>query len=190
MNIVYIVLAIIAFFLIAGIGIFLFFTRIGRNLLTQIVFNKKYVICHVVNENTDFEEIWKVVPKKDSLTKVNKFDYDLNPRYALLRWKGRLHFRINDKDVIPQYVGRTDSNEEILIQVQEIRTALHNNAYDWLYAKKQNIALILCGVALFISLLVAVYAVYKIGQISPMIEWLYAHPPASESVVTTVTTGK
>lgn len=182
MNMIYLLLVVIITIIIASAGIFLFLTRPGKNIVTSILFNKKYVVCHLYNKNTSFEEIWRVVPSPDFMTKVSKFDYCLKPEYAIMRWKGRLHFRLNEADVIPEYPQRKDTKEEVLIQVSEVKTALHNNAYKIIYGKKADIALILCAIALFISIIVALYAVYTIGNISPMIEYLYAHPPGNTGV--------
>jgi len=177
MNTIYIFIAIIFAVLIASVGVFLTLTRRGKNLIKTMFFNRKYVVCHLQNKNTGFEEVWKVVPNPDFITTVGKFDYNLNPNYAIMSWKKRLHFKLNEADVIPEYPKRTDTNEEVLIQVSEIKTALHNNAYKIIYGKKMDIALIVCGIALFLSLIVAIYAIYTIGTISPLVEWLYAHPP-------------
>jgi hypothetical protein len=177
MNIIYVVFAIITTLIIAGTAVFLTLTRQGKNIVIEYMFRKKYVVCHLQNRNTGFEEIWKVIPSPDFMTKVSKYDYNLNPNYAIISWKNRLHFQLNEADVIPEYPKRHDTNEEVLIQVSEVKTALHNNAYKIIYGKKMDIAIILCGIALFISLIVAIYAVYTIGKITPMIDWLYAHPP-------------
>lgn len=182
MNTIYIFLAVIFTVIIASVGIFLFLTRPGKNIIQTILFNKKYVVCHKVNKQTGFEEVWRVVPNPDFITTVGKFDYNLNPRYAILSWKGRLHYRLNENDVIPEYPQRKDTNEEVLIQVSEVKTALHNNAYKIIYGKKADLALILCAIALFLSIIVALYATYTIGNISPMIEYLYAHPPGNGNV--------
>lgn len=183
MNILYILFAILMFIIIAGSGIFLFLTRPGKNLMNTVVFTKKYVVCHLRNDNTEFEEIHRVVPNSDYLTPVGGFDYNLNPAYRALSWKGRNHFILQKNDVIPRYLERQDTKEEILVQVQEVRTALHNKAYGFLYAQKQNLALILCAVALFISLLVALYAVIKIGQVTPILDWLMQHPPGATDTI-------
>lgn len=182
MNIIYIFLAIVITIIIASTGVFLFLTRPGKNIVTAFLFNKRYVICHLNNKNTGYEEIWKVVPKPDFMTTVGKYDYNLNPNYAILSWKKRLHFKLNEADVIPEYPARKDTKEEVLIQVSEVKTALHNNAYKIIYGKNKDIALILCAIALFISIIVALYAIYTIGTISPMIEYLYSHPPGNSNV--------
>jgi hypothetical protein len=153
------------------------FTRPGKNLLIKIFENKKYVICHVKRASTDFEDIWNIIPNPDYFTTVGKFDYNLNPQYAMMKWKGRLHFHIDEGDAIPKYINRKDTPQEILMQVQEIKTALHNKAYNFLYGKSPNIALIIACVACGIALLIAIYGIYEIQKIAPMITWLYEHPP-------------
>jgi len=185
-NPVLIISMIISIFVIVIGTLFLFFTRQGKNFLTVMAFNKKYVICHLRREATDFEDVWKVVPKPDYLTTVGKFDYDLNPRYAILKWGRRLHFILHENDAIPQYINREDNNNEILMQVKEIKTALHNKSYDFLYAKNKNIALILCAVGLVISIIVAIYCAYEIQKIAPLVQWLYDHPPATVPDVTVI----
>jgi ABC-type glycerol-3-phosphate transport system permease component len=172
MNIIMIII-IVLLFLFAGLAIaFLMFTRQGKNIVAGYFYNKKYVICHIKKEATDFEDIWKIVPKPDYLTKVGKFDYDLNPNYSILKWKGRLHYLLKEGDVIPQYITRKDTNEEILIQVQEVRTALHNTAYDFLYRKNQNLALLVAFAALALTMIVAVYAAYEISKVDSAIQSL------------------
>jgi len=177
MNTIYIFLAIIFAIIIASVGIFLTLTRQGKNFIKTILFNRKYVVCHLQNKNTGYEEVWKVVPPADCITNVGKHHYNLNPKYSILSWKKRLHFVLNEGDVIPEYLNRKGTNEEILIQVDETDTAINTRAYKIIYGKKMDIALIVCGVALFLSLIVAIYAIYTIGKISPLVEWLYAHPP-------------
>lgn len=167
--------------------VFIAFTRQGKNLRVKYLENKKYVICHIKRASTDFEDIWNIVPEPDYLTTVGKFDYNLNPQYAMMKWKGRLHFHLDEADVIPRYLKRTDSKEEILFQVQEVKTALHNKAYAFLYGKSPNIALIVACVGLGIALLVAVYGIYEIQKISPIINWLYDHQQQVANV--TIVTG-
>lgn len=134
-------------------------------------------------QSTDFIDIYKVVPEKDFLTHVANGQYNLNPAYAMMIWKGRLHFLLFENDSIPKYVNRTGSNEEIMFQTKEITTALENRAYDFLYQKNKNIALILAGVGLFISIMVAIYAAYEISQVAPILQWLYEHPPKELGVI-------
>ena len=169
MNLILVAVMVMMVLLVGLSGAFLMFTRQGKNIVITYIQNKKYVICHVKKASTGFIDEWKVVPKPDYITKVGSYDYDLNPRYAVLEWKKRLHFMINEGDVIPQYLSRTDSNEEILIQVQEVRTALHNTAYDFLYRKNQNLALLVAFAALFLVLIALVYAVYEIQKVDSLL---------------------
>jgi len=100
-----------------------------------------------------------------------------------MEWKKRLHFKLNEGDATPEYLTRTYTDvNEILTQVDEIDTAINTRAYKIIYGKKMDIALILCGIALFLSFIVAVYGIYTIGQVTPLIEWLYAHPPTNGNV--------
>lgn len=183
MNTIYIFLAIIIALLIAGVGIFLVLTRPGKNIVTTFLFNKRYVVCHLMNKQTGFEEVWRVVPPSDCITQVGKHNYNLNPKYALMSWKKRLHFKLNEADSTPEYIRRTYTDvNEILTQVDELDTAVNTRAYKIIYGKKMDLALILCGIALFIALIVAIYATYTIGNITPMIEYLYAHPPTTGNI--------
>lgn len=169
--------------LISGVMIvpilFFTFTRRGKNLRVKILSNAKYVVVHMYRDATDNETIYNVVPSADFYTMVGDFAYNLNPKYAIMRFQGRLHFRITVNDSIPQYFGRTESKEEVLQQTDEITNALHNRAYDFLYQKNKNLALIICSVALAISILTSLYAIYKFQQVTPFVEWLYAHPPSN-----------
>lgn len=176
--------------LIVGVVMFLAFTRVGKNLITRMFDGKKYVICHIKRASTDFEEIYNIVPKPDYYTTVGKYDYNLNPKYALMRWKGRLHFQLNEADAIPVYLNRTEDKAEVLQQVQEIKTALHNKAYNFLYGKAPNIALIIACVACAIAILVAIYGIYEIQKISPMITYLYEHPPQATNIIVPTVVGK
>ena len=170
MNIITLVIAIIIVLIMAIVVIFFAFTRQGKNIIVKLFQNKKYVVCHLKRDATDFVDIHNIVVRPDYLTKVGKFDYDLNPNYAILKFSGRLHFLLHEGDVVPQYIKRKDTNEEILIQVQEVRTALHNTAYDWLYRKKQNIALLIAFAALALTIIVAVYAAYEISKVNSLLE--------------------
>lgn len=159
--------------LVIGITLFVSFTRRGKNMLISATKSKKYVICHLRNPNTEFEEVYKIVPSKDYLTHVGTNGvYDLNPRYASMTWKGRLHFTLNQNDVIPMYPNRTSNTDEILIQVREVETALNNKAYDELFKKQSNTVLLLAGIALVISLSVGVYTLYELSQLKSMVAFL------------------
>lgn len=183
MDLILVVIVMFVLMLMTLPIIYLAFTRQGKNTVIKYLNNKKYVICHVKRQSTDFDEIWQVVPKPDHYTTVGKFDYDLNSQYAMMKWNGRLHFYLDEADAIPKYIGRKDSKEEILMQVQEIKTALHNKAYNFLYGKSPNIALIIACVACAIALLVAIYGIYEIQKISPMIDWLYQHPSQAGNII-------
>lgn len=172
MNMSVVIISMVLFFGTISCGMVLFFTRWGKNRIAELAFRKKYVICHLKNENTGFEEIWKVVPPTDKMTLIGKHYYNLDPKYAMMRWKGRLHFQINEKDVIPEYINRTDSKEEILIQVGETDTAINTRAYKIIYGKEKNIALILCAVAFLIAILIAVYAIYKINSFEATMQFV------------------
>jgi len=162
---------------------YLAFTRPGKNYVTKILQSKRYVVCHLHRAATDFDEVYLVVPKPDFYTTVGKFDYNLNPNYSILKWNARLHFYLNEADAIPRYLTRSDSNIEVLMQVQEIKTALHNKAYNFLYGKSPNIALIIACVGMAIAILVAVYSVYEYQKMAPIVEYVYTHQIAVESVI-------
>lgn len=175
---------------VVGIVFFLAFTRAGKNLTKRLLDSKKYVICHLKRPSTDFDEVHYIIPSPDYLTVVGKFDYNLNPQYAMMKWKGRLHFHLNEGDSIPDYLHRKDSKEEILCQVQEIKTALHNKSYSFFYGKSTNVAMIIAIVACAISILVAIYGIYEIQKISPLITWLYENPPQVANVIVPEVVGK
>jgi hypothetical protein len=160
------------------------FTRPGKNLITKLLQSKKYVVCHLHSASTDFDEVYLVIPNPDFFTKVGKFDYNLNPNYAIMKWKSRLHFYLNEADAIPRYLTRSDSNQEVLMQVQEIKTALHNKAYNFLYGKSPNIALIVACVGMAIAILLAVYGVYEYQKMAPIVDYVYAHQIAIDSTIT------
>lgn len=172
---------------VVGATMFLFLMRKGKNILADIIFNKKYVVCHLKNENTGFVEIWKVVPPTDKMTKVGNHYYNLNPNYALLSWKNRLHFQLNRGDVIPRYFERTNSKEEILIQVDEIDTAINTKAYKIIYGKEKNITLLICAAALLLALVTAIYAIYTIDKINATMTIIYAKAMIIEAAKNTGT---
>jgi hypothetical protein len=101
-----------------------------------------------------------------------------------MKWKSRLHFYLNEADAIPRYLTRSDSNQEVLMQVQEIKTALHNKAYNFLYGKSPNIALIVACVGMAIAILLAVYGVYEYQKMAPIVDYVYAHQIAIDSTIT------
>lgn len=150
-------------------------SRYGKNLFNIIFKNRKFVVCHLKLAATDFTDEWLVVPNKDNYTQVGKYHYDLNPKYSVLKHKGRLHFILDENNAIPNHLSK-DNVDDITFQVQELKTALENRASEFLFAKNKNIALILCAIGFVISLLIAIYAIYTIREISPIISWLYEHP--------------
>lgn len=172
MNIYIIIIYMLLFFGIVASGMVLFFTRWGKNRIAEMAFRKKYVVCHLKNENTGFEEIWKVVPPVDKMTLVGQHYYNLDAKYALMTWRGRLHFQLNEKDVVPEYLKRTGSTEEILIQVGETDTAINTRAYKIIYGKEKNIALILCATAFMIAILITIYAIYKINSFETTMQFV------------------
>jgi hypothetical protein len=147
-----------------------------------MLFNKKYVICHLRHASTEFVDVHLVVPSGDFITNVGKGVYNLNPAYAVISYGKRLHFVLNENDVVPAYFSRTNSNQEIIIQVKEVKTALENKAYELLYGKMKDIGFIIACLGLLIAIVVGVYAVYTIQNVSPMIEYLYTHPPAPDAI--------
>lgn len=169
--------------IIVSIAGFIFCTRQGKNFMISTFKKNKYVVCHLRRTSSDFEEIYLVVPTADFFTVVGKYTYNLNPAYAMMRWKGRLHFVLNENDAIPKYLSRFDTKEEILMQVAELKTALHNRAYDFLYVKNKNMALILAAIGLGISIFIALYAVYEIQKIEPIISYIASHPAQQSSSI-------
>ena len=170
MNMITMLIVFLMGFGVIASMLFLTMSRTGKNILTSIAFRKKYVVCHMKNENTGFTEIWKVVPPTDKLTSVGKHHYNLKPEYSIIEWKGRLHFQLSEGDVIPRYLSRTNTKEEILIQVDETDTAINTRAYKIIYGKQKDIALIIGGIALLIALLTAIYAIYSIDKFGSAIQ--------------------
>lgn len=157
-----IVVMIIFFITMIGSVLFLLFTRRGKNIVTKILFSKKYVTCNLINPATDFVDKWYIVPKADFYTKVGKYFYNLNPQYASKKLEGRLVFDLDLNDAIPLYQTRTNSNEEIIQQVIELRTALENNVKEFLFKKQSNLILIAVAVGWLITIIVLVFAIYTI----------------------------
>jgi hypothetical protein len=177
-----IIVAIITAIIFISTAGFLLLTRKGKNIVQEYCNNKKYVVCHVKGESTGYIEDWKVVPKPDYLTPVGPYDYDLHPRYAALSWKKRLHYNLNEGDVIPDYSSRKDTPGEILIQVQEVKTALHNKAYDFLYKKNNNIALIVAFAGWIVTIIVLIYLAYKLTAMTGTLDIIY-----QKSITETIT---
>ncbi|MDD5407070.1 MAG: hypothetical protein PHE73_09055 [Sulfurovaceae bacterium] len=169
MNPVTLLITILLLFGLIGVSLFMAFTRQGKNLYVQLFHRKKYVICHLKHLATDYMDVYRIVPEKDYLTPVSKGIYDLNPNYKLFEWKGRLHFLLEENDVVPKYIQRKDTTEEILIQVNEVRTALNSCAYDELFGKKKEIAIFIACVGLLISILVGVYTVYELQKLNDLL---------------------
>lgn len=175
MNAILMIVTMFMGFIVVASIMFLFMTRPGKNIIAEIAFRKKYVICHLKNEHTGFEEIYKVIPPTDRITLVGKHHYNLNPNYATISWKNRLHFVLNDGDVIPRYLDRVNTNEEIIQQVDETDTAINTRAYKIIYGKQKDIALILCAVALMVALLTAVYAIYSVDKMTTALQIVYSN---------------
>lgn len=172
--IITIIVAITTFIFMVLSVLFLVFTRKGKNLVTKVISSKKYVVCNLLNPNTDFVEEWLVVPRPDFYTKVSKYHYNLNPEYAKRKVNGRLVFDLDKNDAIPLYSKRTNSNEEIIQQVIELETAIDNNVKEFLYKRKDSIVLLIVGIGWLITILVVIFAIYSIQSNNAQIDSLKA----------------
>lgn len=172
--VIMIIAGITTFIFMVGSVLFLTLTRKGKNLVTKLVFRKKYVICNLLNPNTDFVDEWLVVPRPDFYTKVGKYHYNLNPNYSKRKDKGRLIFDLDRNDAIPLYIERTNSNEEIIQQVIELETAIDNNVKEFLYKRKDNIILLIVGIGWLLTIIALIFAIYSIQSNNAQIESLKA----------------
>lgn len=148
------------------------FRRKIKNTYTAIFDFKKFVVVHVRNPATKFMDTYNVVPNFEGLTSVGEFQYTLRPDNAIMEWKGRLHYLVDKDDTIPKSISERTS-KDVLVSVYQVRSALRSKAYDILYGEQKNIALLVCFIALMITIVIAIYALYTINNISPMVETIY-----------------
>lgn len=157
------------FFGVIGIivmAFYTFFPRQTKNLLVRITKRKRYVVCHMRYANTKFEDEFNVVPEADYLTRVGKLFYDLNPVYAIMFWKKRLHYILDENNVIPLHLSK-DTNEDVIFQAKEVQNAMNNNVTEYLFTKRKDILII----GLFIVAIVAVIAmIYSIVRMNELLE--------------------
>jgi len=168
MNMNITVIFLVAF---AAIGLFCYalFPRKTNNLLMKLIpaWEKRYVVCHIryVSGKT---EPWKVIPSKDGLTLVGKYHFDLAERYILMKYEGRPHYILDERDSIPiSLIERT--KEEIIFQSAEIQTALTNTVMEYLFSRKKDILIIGLFVVAILSVLGIMYAAYEISSMKEAI---------------------
>jgi len=145
---------------------YLFFPRQTKNLYIRVTKKKQFVVCHMRYANTKYEDEIVVVPESDFITKVKAFSYDLNPKYSIGFWKKRLHFVLDENNMVPLHFEK-DNNEEIMFQAMEVQNALNNNVTEYLFTKRKEILII----GLFIVAIVAVIAlIYSIVRMNELLE--------------------
>jgi len=143
-----------------------FFPRQTRNFWIRVTKRKRYVVCHLRYSNTEFEDSFNVVPESDGLTEVKKNSYNLNPKYAIMVWKNRLHYVLHEKNCIPFHFA-VDDKAEILFQAMEIQTALNNDVTEYLFTKRKELLIL----GLFIVAIVATIALcYSVIRMNELIE--------------------
>lgn len=148
---------------IFGIG-YTLFNRTTKNFLVKILKQKRYVVCHLRYANTQHIDIFNVVPESDFLTKVKSFSYLLDPKYAVLTWKKRLHFVLDENNSIPVHFEK-DKDEDILFQAMEIQTSLDNNVTEYLFTKRKEILIIGLFIVAVVSILASMYCIIQLGSI-------------------------
>jgi len=166
MNITVIIL--VAF---AAIGLFCYalFPRKTNNILMKYIpaWQKRYVVCHV-KYVSGITEAWKVVPSKDGLTKVGKYSFDLAERYMMMRYEGRPHYILDERDSIPLTL-KDRTNEDIIFQSAEIQTALTNTVMDYLFSGKKDILIYGLFIVAILAILGIMYAAYEISTMKEVI---------------------
>lgn len=166
--------AIVALFLtFVFVLVVLRFRRKIHNTYIAWLEHKKFVVVHVQNPATRFSDTFNVVPDFEKTTEVNGFRYCLRKDNAVIEWKGRLHFLVEKDNAIPKTISDRTVND-VALSVYQIRSALRSKAYDILYGEQKNIAFLIALAALVISLLVAIYAIYTLNHINPLVETIYA----------------
>lgn len=172
-------IVIMLFFLIIAAAIYIAYPRQTKNFVIATVKRKRFVVVHMNLAGTQFKEDYNVVPEKDKLTLIKKFGYDLNEKYATMMWKKRLHYIVDENNSIPKHFT-TDNNEEVLFQAKEIGNALRNDAYEKLFTKKQDLALILCAAFAVLLLVVVIYDAYVIVQANSLMTRLLEQTAQSQ----------
>ena len=145
-----------------------FFPRQTKNFYVRVTKRKRYVVCHMKYANTKYEDTFNVVPESDFITKVRNFSYDLNPKYAVLFWKKRLHFVLDENNSIPLHFT-VDNKEEIMFQAMEIQNALNNNVTEYLFTKRKEILIMGLFLVAIASTLAVIYSIIRINELTDKI---------------------
>lgn len=155
---------------VAGIGLvvsmffYTFFPRQTKNMWIRVTKRKRYVVCHLRYSNTEFEDSFNVVPEPDGLTEVKKYSYNLNPKYAIMVWKNRLHYVLHEKNCIPFHFA-VDDKAEILFQAMEIQTALNNDVTEYLFTKRKEILILGLFVVAIVAVLGVIFSVIRMNEL-------------------------
>ena len=142
--------------------IYILFPRQTRNFIVAIRKRKKYVVCHLKRCNTDFIDIYNVVPESDKLTHIDNFDYNLHPKYSVLKYKGRLHFLLNEENSIPA----TTIQPDLVFASHEIRDGLNNKVVSELFTRKKDIMLLIMMGLSGVMIIVMLYTVSVLNKVN------------------------
>ena len=146
------------------------FPRQTMNAFMKIIpaWRKRYVVCHV-RYSGGLSEVFKVVPNLTGLTKVGKYSYQLEEKYAIMKFNNRIHYILDEVNAIPRTL--TDiSKDDVIFQAAEIQTALNNSVMDYLFSRKKEILIIGLFIVAIISIFAIVYNIIQINDLKALIQ--------------------
>ena len=146
------------------------FPRRTNNVLVKFIpaWNKRYVVVHIRYPSGKLEP-WLIIPNLQGLTTVSKYAYNLDEKYAVLRYEGRLHFIVDEINAIPAQFEPV-TKEQVIYNAAEIKTALNNTVMEYLFSRKKELLIMgLFGLAI-LSILFMVYLSYELSAIRGIVE--------------------
>lgn len=155
--------------IVIAVLVFLF-PRQSKNTFYSIFgkYRKRYVICHM-KYSSGLEEIFNIIPNLKGLTQVGNYSYMLEEKYALMRWKGRLHFLLDEADSVPKHI-EPSSKDDIIYQSAVIQSSIDTSVMDFLFAKKKEILINILIILVIVCILVIIYNIYSIRELGAIIQ--------------------
>ena len=162
-NIGITVLIIVLPIICIGFG-YALYPRATKNILMKIIpsWYKRYVICHMMYPS-GLSDTYLVVPNPEGLTKVGRNSYMLKEEYSILKYKKRLHYILQEDDVVPVRTIPT-SRKDLIFQSAEIQTALDNTVMTYLFKGKAEIILYVVVGLVILNIFIIAYVLMALGD--------------------------
>ena len=155
-----------------------------NNLIIRIFKRKQYVVCHMIRANTDFIDVYNIVPHPDKLTDVgDKGAYNLDEKFSDSKRNGRLNFILHEGESIPKILKEEEreifyfrkarkikisfgfpEKDDLLFQAKSVHNALSNNVAEYLFTKKKDVYYIILALIIAILIVALIYTAYVLNQ--------------------------